>query len=357
MDISPVHQVWPKPSCKARWKGEEDKADKKRGEKITSGNRQAWSSSSSRGQRRAEKNGGNWLWNRFVVPQRPSRLRDRWWRWWWHNRAELKFWRHNWMVFETADLLQVATELQSSVKTRDAFSCRLQNSNSSLSTCRAVAWNYLRCRCKVHLNRSENSYLGFDSRSRQGEGPFFSFSESSPLCRLAVSVPVSLSCAQHALRSLRTLKIPCAIFDEWRPNGQWHGNTQITHNSSRMIEMTIVVTHINQKRERETERERQRQRQRQRQRDREKKKNRFAAANGLRVCSYRCTALCSCNCRICCRSRTADDELSDWGPFGTAEVSVHSGYSQGLDVRLSACYLPGMALLRSPLRRLNIRRG
>ena len=28
MDMSPVHQVWPKPSCKAQRKGEEDKADK-----------------------------------------------------------------------------------------------------------------------------------------------------------------------------------------------------------------------------------------------------------------------------------------------------------------------------------------
>ena len=27
---SPVHQVWPKPSCKAQRKGEEDKADKGR---------------------------------------------------------------------------------------------------------------------------------------------------------------------------------------------------------------------------------------------------------------------------------------------------------------------------------------
>ena len=29
MDMSPVHQVWPKPFCKAQWKREEDKADKK----------------------------------------------------------------------------------------------------------------------------------------------------------------------------------------------------------------------------------------------------------------------------------------------------------------------------------------
>ena len=49
MDMSPVHQVWPKPSCKAQWKGE-DKADRGRGGKTTSGNGQAWSPPSPRGQ-------------------------------------------------------------------------------------------------------------------------------------------------------------------------------------------------------------------------------------------------------------------------------------------------------------------
>ena len=48
-------------SCKAQWKGEEDKADRGRGGKTTSGNGQAWSSSSPRGQWRTEKHGGNWL--------------------------------------------------------------------------------------------------------------------------------------------------------------------------------------------------------------------------------------------------------------------------------------------------------
>ena len=37
-NMSPVHQVWPKPSCKAQWKGEEDKADRGRRGKTTSGN-------------------------------------------------------------------------------------------------------------------------------------------------------------------------------------------------------------------------------------------------------------------------------------------------------------------------------
>ena len=37
MDMSPVHQVWQKPSCKAQCKGEEDKADGKRGERQHQG--------------------------------------------------------------------------------------------------------------------------------------------------------------------------------------------------------------------------------------------------------------------------------------------------------------------------------
>ena len=45
----------PKPSCKAQWKGEEDKVDRGRGGKTTSGNGQAWSSASPRGQWRTGK--------------------------------------------------------------------------------------------------------------------------------------------------------------------------------------------------------------------------------------------------------------------------------------------------------------
>ena len=55
MVISSFHKVWPKPSCKAQWKGEEDKADKGRSGKTTSGNGQAWSSASPRGQWRTGK--------------------------------------------------------------------------------------------------------------------------------------------------------------------------------------------------------------------------------------------------------------------------------------------------------------
>ena len=55
MDRSLVHQIWSKPSCKAQWKEEEDKTDRGRGGKTTSGNEQAWSSLSPRGQWRTEK--------------------------------------------------------------------------------------------------------------------------------------------------------------------------------------------------------------------------------------------------------------------------------------------------------------
>ena len=72
----------PKPSCKARWKGE-DKADRGRGGKTSPGNGQAWSSPSPGGQWRTGENGGIMeVAKSSVVPQRPSRLRNRWWRWW-----------------------------------------------------------------------------------------------------------------------------------------------------------------------------------------------------------------------------------------------------------------------------------
>ena len=69
--MSPVHQVWPKSSCKAQWKGEEDKADRGRGGKTTSGNGQAWSSASPRGQWNTGKNGENRLQNRLWCPNDP----------------------------------------------------------------------------------------------------------------------------------------------------------------------------------------------------------------------------------------------------------------------------------------------
>ena len=69
--MSPVHQVWPKLSCKAQWKGEEDKADRGRGGQATSRNGQAWSSPSPRGQWRTGKNGGNWLQNHLLCSNDP----------------------------------------------------------------------------------------------------------------------------------------------------------------------------------------------------------------------------------------------------------------------------------------------
>ena len=65
MDMSPVHQIWPKPPSKAQFKGDKDKGDRKGGGK-TSGNGQAWSLLSSRGQRRTEKNGMNFLVGNMV---------------------------------------------------------------------------------------------------------------------------------------------------------------------------------------------------------------------------------------------------------------------------------------------------
>ena len=63
-----------KPSCKAQWKGEEGKADRGSGEKTTSGNGQAWSSTGPRGQWRTGKNLENWLQNHLWCPNDPRGL-------------------------------------------------------------------------------------------------------------------------------------------------------------------------------------------------------------------------------------------------------------------------------------------
>ena len=78
----PVHQVWPKLSCEAQWKGEEDKAARGRGGKTTSGNGQAWSLPSPRGQWRTGEKWRKLVAKSSVVPQWPSWLREWWW-WWW----------------------------------------------------------------------------------------------------------------------------------------------------------------------------------------------------------------------------------------------------------------------------------
>ena len=71
MVMSPIHQVWPKPSCKAQGKEEEDKADRGKGGKTTSGDGQAWNSAGLRGQWRTGKNGETWLQNYLWCPNEP----------------------------------------------------------------------------------------------------------------------------------------------------------------------------------------------------------------------------------------------------------------------------------------------
>ena len=73
--MSPMHQVLPKPSCNAQWKGEEGKADRGRGGKTTSENGQAWCLPSPRGQWRTGKNGGKWLQNHLWCPNDPHGYR------------------------------------------------------------------------------------------------------------------------------------------------------------------------------------------------------------------------------------------------------------------------------------------
>ena len=63
--------------------GKEDKADRGRGGKTTSGK---WTGLELGKSQRAVENRGKWrklVAKSSVVPQRSSRLRDRWWWWWW----------------------------------------------------------------------------------------------------------------------------------------------------------------------------------------------------------------------------------------------------------------------------------
>ena len=75
MVMSPVHQVWPKPSCKAQRKGEEDKAE----EEVGRQHREWTGLEFGKSQRAVEKRE---KWRKLVaessvVPQHPSQLRDR----------------------------------------------------------------------------------------------------------------------------------------------------------------------------------------------------------------------------------------------------------------------------------------
>ena len=74
--MTPVHQFWPKPSFKAQSKGKEDKADRKRWDD----NIREWSGLEFGKSKRAIENREKWrklVATLSLVPQRPSRLRDR----------------------------------------------------------------------------------------------------------------------------------------------------------------------------------------------------------------------------------------------------------------------------------------
>ena len=82
--MCPVHRVWPKPSCKAQWKGGRRQGrQRKRWEDDIRGK---WTGLEFGRSQRAVENRKKWrklVAKSSVVPQRPSRLRDRWWWWWW----------------------------------------------------------------------------------------------------------------------------------------------------------------------------------------------------------------------------------------------------------------------------------
>ena len=81
--MSPVHQVWPKPSYKTQWKGKEDKAGRKRWEDNTG----EWTGLEFAKSQRAVENREKWRklvvkssvgqWDQPVGPQRPLPLRNR----------------------------------------------------------------------------------------------------------------------------------------------------------------------------------------------------------------------------------------------------------------------------------------
>ena len=74
--MSPIHQVWPKPSCKALLKGRKQGGQKKRWED----NIKEWTGLDFAKLQRAVDNREKWrklVVKSFVVPQRPSQLKDR----------------------------------------------------------------------------------------------------------------------------------------------------------------------------------------------------------------------------------------------------------------------------------------
>ena len=78
MVMFPVHKFWPKTSCKAQRKEEDDKKDKKK--KRFEDNIKEWTGLEFTKSQRAAENTEIWgklIVKLSVVPQRPSRLRDR----------------------------------------------------------------------------------------------------------------------------------------------------------------------------------------------------------------------------------------------------------------------------------------
>ena len=76
MVMSPVHQVWPKPSCKAQGKGGRRQG---RQRKRWEDNIREWTGLEFAECQRAVENEEKWrklVARSFVVPQRPSWLRD-----------------------------------------------------------------------------------------------------------------------------------------------------------------------------------------------------------------------------------------------------------------------------------------
>ena len=81
--MSHIHQDWPKPSCKAQWKGGRRQGGQR---KRWEDNIREWTGLEFGKSQRAVENREKWrklVAKASVVPQRPLRLRDWWWWWWW----------------------------------------------------------------------------------------------------------------------------------------------------------------------------------------------------------------------------------------------------------------------------------
>ena len=83
MVMSPVHQIWSKPSWKAQWKGGRRRGRQRKRWEDNIRERTGLEFGKSQ---RAEDNREKWrklVAKSSVVLQRPSRLRNWWWWWWW----------------------------------------------------------------------------------------------------------------------------------------------------------------------------------------------------------------------------------------------------------------------------------